>query len=62
MRIRYPGVYQGTTDDEDDNYRPEQSRQGVNLQDMDEVTCGNRDLNWLRSRDCILNIIIMHLT
>ena len=44
MRIQYPGVHQGIVDDE--NYRPVpgQWRQGVNLQDMEEVTGGNRDI------------------
>ena len=45
MRIQYPGVHQGIGDDEDDNHRlvPGQRRQGVNLQDIGEITAGNKD-------------------
>ena len=43
MRIQYPDVHQGIMDDKDDNHRlvPGQWRQGVNLQNMEEVTAGN---------------------
>ena len=44
MKIRYPGVHHGIGDDEDEHHRlvPGQWRQDVNLQDMEEVTAGNR--------------------
>ena len=45
MKIQYPGVYHGIGDDEDEYHRlvHGQWRQGVKLQDMEEVTAGNRD-------------------
>ena len=61
MRIRYPGVHHGSVYDEDKHHRlvPRQWRQGVNLQDMEEVTAGTP--KWLRNNDCTLNIITIHL-
>ena len=45
MRLRYPGIHQGLGDEEDDNHRviPGQWRQGACLQDIEDVTGGNRD-------------------
>ena len=45
MRIRYPGVYHGIVDNEDEHHKlvPGQWRQGLNWQDMGELTAGNRD-------------------
>ena len=43
MAIRYPGVHHGIVDDEDEHHRlvHRQWRQGVNLQDIEEVIAGN---------------------
>ena len=51
MRIRYAGVHHGIGDDKDDHRLvPGQLRQGVNLQDMEEVTAGNRDIQMAKKQ------------
>ena len=46
MRLRYPGIHQGTADEEDGNHRviPGQWRQVVCLQDIEDVAGSNRDI------------------
>ena len=52
IRIQYPGVQHGIGDNEDGYNRlvPGQWRQGVNLQDMGEVTAGNRDTQMAKNQ------------
>ena len=53
-------MHHGIVDDENEHHRivPGQWRQGVNLQDMEEVTAANRE----RNKDYTLNIILLQFT